>query len=233
VEKVLENIPQVTIEAQVLDRLRDAILQGFFPADSQLNQVHIAAQFGVSRGPVRVAINKLEQEGLVHNVPHRGTFVAPLDKKTVSDLYNLRSVLECYAVRLAVERCTHEDISKLSQLVKETRDAARQGNTNEVIRLDFQIHKFFMELSGNTFLIQMWSMMKSHVQRVLNFRHRSYPNLQEIADSHLPFIELMQNKNAEEAVRTMEAHICDALNDLMERWNTTDTQKGSAGHEVK
>lgn len=231
-EKVLENISQVTIEAQVLDRLRDAILQGYFPADSQLNQVHVAAQFGVSRGPVRAAINKLEQEGLVRNVPHRGTFVAPLDKKTVRDLYNMRSALEGYAVRLAVERCTPEDVSKLSQLVQETRDAARRGDTQEVIRLDFLIHKFFMELSGNTFLIQTWSTIKIHVQRVLNFRHRSYPNLQEIADLHLPFIELMQSKNADEAACTMEAHICDALNDLMERWNITDSQKGSLGHEI-
>jgi len=226
VEKVLENISQVTIEAQVLDRLRDAILQGYFPAGSQLNQVHVAAQFGVSRGPVRAALNKLELEGLVRNVPHRGTFVSPLDKKTVSDLYNVRSALEGYAVRLAVERCTPEDVTKLSQLVQETRDAARRGDTQEVIRLDFLIHKFFMELSGNTFLIQTWSTIKIHVQRVLNFRHRSYPNLQEIADSHLPFIELMQSKNADEAARTMEAHICDALNDLMERWNITEIQKG-------
>ena len=231
-EKVLENISQITIEAQVLDRLRDAILQGYFPAGGQLNQVHVAAQFGVSRGPVRAALNKLEQEGLVRNVPHRGTFVAPLDKKTVSDLYNVRAALEGYAVRLAVERCTPQDVSKLSQLVQETRDAARRGDTQEVIRLDFLIHKFFMELSDNTFLIQTWSTIKIHVQRVLNFRHRSYPNLQEIADSHLPFIELMQSKNTEEAARTMEAHICDALNDLMERWNISDSQKGNIGHEI-
>lgn len=231
-DKVLENISQVTVEAQVLDRLRDAILQGYFPAGSQLNQVHVAAQFGVSRGPVRAAINKLEQEGLVRNVPHRGTFVAPLDKKTVSDLYNVRSALEGYAVRLAVERCTPEDILKLSQLVEETQDAARRGDTQEVIRLDFIIHTFFMELSGNSFLIQTWSTIKIHVQRVLNFRHRSYPNIQEIADLHVPFIELMKSKNADEAARTMEAHICDALHDLMERWNITDSQKGTIGHEV-
>jgi DNA-binding GntR family transcriptional regulator len=226
VEKVLENISQVTVESQVLDRLREAILQGYFPADSQLNQVHVAAQFGVSRGPVRAAINKLEKEGLVRNVPHRGTFVTPLDRKTVSDLYNVRSVLEGYAVRLAVEHCTPQDIHKLSQLVEETRQAAMRGDTQEVIRLDFMIHTLFMELSGNSFLIQTWSTIKIHVQRALSFRHRSAPDLLEIADSHLAFIELLKNKNAEEAARAMEAHICDALNNLMERWNATEARKG-------
>ena len=54
-----ENIPQLTMEALVLERLREAILQGYFPAGSQLNQVKVAALFGVSRGPVRAAINNL------------------------------------------------------------------------------------------------------------------------------------------------------------------------------
>jgi DNA-binding GntR family transcriptional regulator len=231
VDKVLENISQVTVESQVLDRLRDAILQGYFPAESQLNQVHVAAQFGVSRGPVRAAINKLEKEGLVRNVPHRGTFVTPLDQKMVSDLYNVRSVLEGYAMRLAVEHCTPEDIDRLTLLVEETRQAARRGDTSEVIRLDFLLHQFFVELSENTFLIQTWSTIKIHVQRALTFRHRSYPDLQEIADSHLPFIDLMKNKNAEEAAHVMEAHICDALNNLLERWTVSEIQKGKTGNE--
>lgn len=227
--KVLENISQVTVEAQVLEQLRQAILQGLFPANSQLNQVHIAAQFGVSRGPVRAAINKLEKEGLVRNVPHRGTFVTPLDKKTVSDLYNVRSVLEGYAVRLAVERCTQEDIQIFTQLVEEIQQSARRGDTDEVIRLDFMIHSFFMELSGNTFLIQTWETIKIHVRRALSFRHRSYPDLLDIANSHLAFIDLMNNKDVDGAVRAMDAHICDALHDLLERWTITENQLGRNG----
>jgi DNA-binding GntR family transcriptional regulator len=87
------------------------------------------------------------------------------------------------------------------------------------------MHEFFIELSGNSFLIQTWSTIKIQIRRVLSFRHHSYPDLQEIADSHLPFIELMESKNADEAARMMEAHIQDALQDLMERWNIKDSRK--------
>jgi DNA-binding GntR family transcriptional regulator len=222
-----ENIPQMTLESQVLERLRDAIMLGHFQPGSQLNQVQIAYQLGVSRGPVRAALNKLEKEGLVINLPHRGTFVTTLEKKSVHDLYCVRAVLEGYAVRQAVEHCSQEDIQEYTHIVSEMRAAARQADLREVIRLDFRAHEFFVNLSGNSFLVEIWSTIKAQVWRVLSFRHRSYPNLQEIADSHLPFIELMKSKNADEAARTMEAHIQDALTDLMERWNNTDTLKGA------
>ncbi len=218
----LGNIPPSTIEAQVLDRLREAILQGYFPAGSQLNQVKVAAQFGVSRGPVRAAINNLEKENLVKNIPHRGTFVTSLDKKSIQDLYHVRAILEGYAVRLAVEHCTPEDVNKVTQLIKEIQAAARRGDTNEVVRLDFQIHEFFVDLSANSFLIQIWSTIKIHVRRALSIRHHSYPDLIDIADSHVPFCELTRNKDAEEAARVMELHITDALNDLIERWSANE-----------
>jgi DNA-binding GntR family transcriptional regulator len=227
----LENISQLTIEAQVLDRLREAILQGYFPAGSQLNQVKVAAQFGVSRGPVRAAINNLEKESLVKNIPHRGTFVSTLDKKSIQDLYHVRAILEGYAVRQAVEYSTPEDVHKVTRLIKEIQAAARRGETDEVVRLDFEIHEFFVDLSDNSFLIQIWSTIKIHVRRALSIRHHSYPDLVDIADSHVPFCELIKNKNGEEAARIMELHITDALKDLLERWSVNEYQTGTPNNE--
>ena len=222
----LENIPQLTMEALVLERLREAILQGYFPAGSQLNQVKVAALFGVSRGPVRAAINNLEKENLVRNIPHRGTFVTSLDKRTVQDLYNVRAILEGYAVRQAVACATPEDVEKIIHLIQEIQAAARRGDTDEVVRLDFEIHEFFVNLSDNSFLIQIWSTIKIHVRRALSMRHHSYPDLIDIADSHIPFCELIRNKQSEEAGRTMELHITDALRDLLERWSANGHQTG-------
>ena len=192
----LENIPPLTVEAQVLDRLREAILQGHFPAGSQLNQVKVAAQFGVSRGPVRTAINNLEKENLVKNIPHRGSFVTTLDKQAIQDLYQVRAILEGYAVKLAVEACTAADVDKIADLIEQIRAAARRGDTDEVVRLDFQIHEFFVDLSGNSFLIRIWSTIKIHVRRALSMRHHSYPDLIDIADSLLPFCELIRTQKA-------------------------------------
>lgn len=224
----LNAIPQITLEAQVCERLREAILQGHFPPGSQLNQVQLAARFGVSRGPVRVAINKLEEEGLVRNVPHKGTFVTSLTKKMVADLYDVRAVLEAYGVRLAVANCQDSDIEKLSRIITQMQEAATHGNTEEVIRLDLLVHEFFIHLSGNNFLIQTWSTLRGQVRWVLSFRHRSYPDLKELADSHQPFIPLVRERNAVEAARVMEAHIREARDNLLERWNISGLANAAA-----
>ncbi len=218
----LDTISPLTLEAQVLTRLREAILDEHFPPGSQINQVQVAALFGVSRGPVRAAISKLEEEGLVRNIPHRGTFVTSLDKKSIDDLYCMRAVLEAYGVGLAVEHCTEADSDQLTGLIEEMRQAARRGDTVEVIRLDFMIHELFIELSGNGFLLETWSTLKVHVHRALAFRHRSYPNLLEIADSHLPFIELMKNHRSAEAAQLMEKHIHEARIDLLAHYAPKD-----------
>jgi DNA-binding GntR family transcriptional regulator len=214
----LETIPQVTREVEVLNRLRNAILDGRFPPGSPLNQVQIAAQFGTSRGPVRVALNNLEKEGLVRNLPYRGTFVTPLEKKTVNEVYGVRAKLEAYGVQLAVEHCQPKDIEQIRLVIDEMRSKALAGDTDEVIRLDLQVHEFFIELSGNHVLMQTWATLKIQVQWILTFRHRSYPDLVEIADSHLPLLEAMESRDGHKAALIMEDHILDAGRDLIERW---------------
>jgi DNA-binding GntR family transcriptional regulator len=228
--KTIEIIPQQTLEAQVLGRLREAILEGYFEPDSQVNQVLVAQQLGTSRGPIRAALSKLEEEGLVVNVPHRGTFVTSLDRKKVRDLYDVRAVLEAHAVRLAVPQMSEADLNQFEKIVKQMQKAAIEGNTNQVIAGDFVIHEFFVERSGNSILRQTWSTLKIQVRRALAFRHRGYPNLQELADSHYPFIELIRSKDVEGAARLMDAHIREACDDLMERWSV---DKEPAGFYVK
>jgi DNA-binding GntR family transcriptional regulator len=216
-DESLGVISQQTLEKVIVDRLREAIVEGYFAPGSQLNQVQIAARIGTSRGPLRAALRKLEEEGLVRNIPYKGTYVTSLDQKTASDLYKVRAVLEASGVRWAASNCTQQDIDYLTGIVDKMREAAQVGDTNEVIRYDMMIHEFFIELSGNTTLQQIWSMLHVQLRRILAFRHFNYPDLQEIADSHLVFLDLLRKKDAEGAARVMEAHILEACEDLMAR----------------
>lgn len=216
--KLISTISPQTLEVQILNRLRDAILEGVFMPGSSLNQVEIAADFGVSRGPIRTALAKLEEEGLIKNIPHRGSFVTPLDRHTVMDLYGVRAVLEGYAVQLAVVRCEQKDLEVLEDIVDKMREAAAHGRVNEVIDYDLQVHDYLMQLSGNKVLFQVWNTIKVQVRRALFFRHHTYPNLQEIADSHLPLIAKLREKDVQGAVEVMVAHTNEACTDLMARW---------------
>lgn len=223
---VFDLPPHPTLEAQVLDRLRKAILNGIFEPGSQLNHVQLAEQFGVSRGPIRAALGKLEEEGLVNHVPHRGTFVSVLKRDAVHDLYKIRAVLEQYATQLAVQNATQADLHNLNVLLKKIQQAAREKDANKVVWSDFAIHQYIIDLAGNTYLQQIWSMLRLHVRWALSDRFQSYENLAEIADSHIALLDKFWDKDVEGAGQVMWTHIIDALNDLEAKWEN-QTKNGS------
>jgi DNA-binding GntR family transcriptional regulator len=217
-EGLLTEIPQKTLESRVLERLREAIIEGVFKPDSQINQVQVAAQFRTSRGPIRAALNKLEEEGLVVNIPHRGTFVTPLNQKIVSDIYGVRSVLEAYAVRLAISNMNEEDFRTLDEIYTNMQQSAQESDLKRVVNFDFELHKFLVDKSDNHTLVQSWSMLQVQVRRILAFRYFSHPYLQEMVDSHTELLDLARHGKARQAAHIMEKHIMEASVDILENW---------------
>lgn len=101
---------------QVERALRDRILRGHYAPSSRLNEVEIATELGVSRGPVREAMQRLSRDGLVVLQPHRGAFVRRLEPAEVRDLFEVRIALECTVAARAAERATAEQRARLLEL---------------------------------------------------------------------------------------------------------------------
>ncbi len=93
------GIPRETFASMVGERIRSNIIEGVLPPGSQLHEVELAASFGVSRGPVREALQRLIQEGLLRSEPHRGVFVPVMSDDDIVDIYVAREALETAAVR--------------------------------------------------------------------------------------------------------------------------------------
>jgi DNA-binding GntR family transcriptional regulator len=216
--KTLEAIPQRTLEQEVLTRLREAILDGAFEPGAQLNQVHVAQQLGTSRGTIRAALAKLEEEGLIRSVPYRGTFVTQLDPRTLRDLYGLRSVLEAYGIRLSVPRVTDNDLAHLESIVDEMRGYAAGGEVQAMVAAELSFHRYLIELSGNQLLLQIWDSIRLHVRRSLAYRHQTAENLREVADSHLPLLAALRARDSASAEVTIVGHIDEAITNLMAHW---------------
>lgn len=108
-----------TLSAAIADRLRAAILAGAHAAGAQLRQDALAAEFGVSRIPVREALFQLDAEGLVEIVPHKGAVVSGLSMDEVDDVFDLRVVLERRLLADSIPRMTRDDFARI--------DAARHA----------------------------------------------------------------------------------------------------------
>src|SRR5688500_12491993 len=127
------RIPRATFASMVGERIRNSILEGALAPGSQLNEIELASSFGVSRGPVREALQRLIQEGLLRSEPHRGVFVPVLTDEDIDDVYLAREALESAAVRrIAQLKRSASAYKSLESSVRGMRKAADAGNWTEV-----------------------------------------------------------------------------------------------------
>lgn len=109
------SLPRLTLSDAAADALRQRILDGVYPAGTPLRQEALAAELGVSRIPLREGLRRLEAEGLVTVLPHRGAIVASLPVEEVAELFELRAMLEADLVRRAIPRLTPQDDTVLKR----------------------------------------------------------------------------------------------------------------------
>lgn len=147
---------------EVADRIRDAIFDGAYPPGGSLREVELADALGVSRGPVREALLKLEREGLVRGEWHRGTTVTALSEVDVAELDSLRAALEQLAVTLVVDR--RPDLAAVDAVVARMERAAGE---HEMVRCDLDFHDAVYAAAGHRRLREAWEAIRSQVHLFL------------------------------------------------------------------
>jgi DNA-binding GntR family transcriptional regulator len=149
---------------EVADRIRDAIFDGGYAPGSQLREVELAQVLGVSRGPVREALLRLEREGLVRSEWHRGATVTALSGEDVAELDSLRAALEHLAVELVVERAADDALTALEAVV---RRMERAHDEHEMVRYDLEFHDAVYAATGHRRLLEAWQAIRSQVHLFL------------------------------------------------------------------
>jgi DNA-binding GntR family transcriptional regulator len=208
-------VTRTSVAESAYEAIRDSILQGRYPPGEQLVEARLAGELGVSRGPVREALGRLTEEGMLVDILHRGTFVREFEAADLIDIYNVRIGLESVAVRLMIgAECS---VRPLISLVEEMRKAARANDLVRLSRAEFRFHEALCELSGNSFLASVYRSISSQVQMVLSLDNASYLDPREIADEHVPLIDAIEAGDAELAVERITQHIVCSLEPLFVR----------------
>lgn len=206
------DLDDVSLRGRVEDNLRSAILGGAFGLGERLVESAIAAQFGVSRAPVREALSALEREGLVTKVPNRGHFVLDLAEKDVEEIYSLRLLLEAEALRRAMRRFTDAGLATMQQIVDELGEAVLVQRDSDVAEtLDFSFHDLICSVADHKRLYSAWNSMRLQTRLLIRLSSRTsfdYPDQpKEFHQSVLDAISAGDEVRAEERLRR---HILDA-----------------------
>ena len=155
--------------------IRDAIFSGEFESGTRLNQDDLARRLGVSRAPIRDALNRLETEGLVQTLSRAGgVVVAEATEQEMADIYELRAILDTACTRLACERIGEEDLKRLQQIVDETERVTTANDLQGIVQAHAEFHYLIYAASANPELTRvaknLWD--RSYRYRVLALEQR-------------------------------------------------------------
>ena len=147
----------------VFNTLRQAILKGELKPGERLLEIALAERLGVSRTPVREAMRKLEQEGLVVMIPRRGAQVASITEKDLNDVLEVRIALENVAIEKACKLITEEELGRLWVAAKEFEKT--KGNLVRLAEADVAFHEIIYQASDNKRLNQVLNNLREQMYR--------------------------------------------------------------------
>lgn len=149
------------------DRIRDVlvarILDGHYPAGTQLKELQLAREFNVSQAPIREALRELEGSGLVQSERYRGTRVRGADLQEMSESYELRATLEVRAIELTVP-CAPEVLADLEACHRRMAEAVNTDDSEGYIDSALAFHHRLMEASGNRVFVTVWDSLHFDVR---------------------------------------------------------------------
>lgn len=198
---------------RVYASLREAIVRADFVPGRQLSENELAASLGVSRTPVREALQRLRDDRLVEIVPQLGTFVSPISTRAVADAQFIREALECAAVRAAAIRTTADDVDGFEQNLVAQERARDSEDFDAFYVLDDQFHQALCDLSGRA----VWAITqraKGHLNRIRRLSLPMPSYLAEMIAEHREIVALLAENDASGTEMALRHHLQMVLREL-------------------
>lgn len=199
----------------VCENIRQAIIDGTFSPGERLMEIQLADEMGVSRTPVREAIRKLELEGFVVMIPRRGTYVADISIRDITEIYEIRTCLDVLSAGLAAERITDEELEVLNRLLVEIGQYIAENNMEKIVEADTAFHDILYQASRNERLRSIINNLREQLTGIRG-RSMSYPGrLVETMDEHRALVDSIAARDVERAQNAARVHIENAEHTLM------------------
>ena len=187
--------------------LRTAILDGTLPPGGQLREVHIATDLGISRSPLREAMSRLEEEGLIVKIPFRGSFVVEVSAREVAEIASVRLLV----AELSADVLCGPGRPQLMQTVEDLHRATEKNDIPASIDAHLRFHRLFYDFSGNSVLQNLWNGWETKLRLYLAVDHRTYSDLHVIAVEHQKLAELALEGDINRFRQELAAHFQTAL----------------------
>ena len=214
----MDRLPSVKIR----DSLEQRIVEGELGNGKRLDETELSRFYGVSRTPVREALQRLAESGLAEHLPRRGTFVRSPSLSQLVEMFEVMAELECMAIRLAARRATANDIDALEKDNETCRAAVAANDTKKYYEVNARLHGRIYQMSGNSFLASEARRLHDRLRPFRRLQLRVRGRMEESMAEHDIILAALRDGDADRAMETMKKHITIVgvrFNDLVSSFN--------------
>lgn len=211
-ERRIERRP---LHEEVIDQLRDRIVQGELAPGARLNERVLCEQLGISRTPLREAIKMLATEGLVELLPNRGAIVTPLKAANIADTLAVMGALESLAGELACAHASESEIAEIRALHFEMLAHHARGELGGYFRYNQRIHLKLIEASGNPVLTNTYRQLNANVLRARYMANLSQERWDAAVREHEEILAALAGRNAARLKRLLAEHLAHKVASVM------------------
>ena len=209
-----EPLVRESTPAIIAGKLRTAIGLGQIPPGSQLGEAELAKELGVSRGPLREAMQRLTQEGLLISIRNRGLFVITMTDEEVRDMYVARTAVERAASELILQKGGKGVAAQLIPIVKAMQRAADKGDLDAMSEADMEYHATLVAAADSTRLTRMHNTLLTETRMCLTALEKKYPDPHTRVAEHQAIAEALGDGDQERVGKLLISHMEDALERL-------------------
>lgn len=209
------NAPQTA--AVIADQLRERILDGSYSPGEQLSEANLAAQLEISRGPVREALQRLVQEGLLVSHRNRGVFVIELTPGDVAEIYAARVAVELAAAATVFEgnsELKSSAVQRLNAIVATMPDLIAVHDWRNLAKQDLNFHTTLVEGTGNSRLVRIYATLAAESRICMVHLENAYHRPQALVDEHQQIVDLLDAGPWDALATAIRCHMATAVRDL-------------------
>lgn len=210
-------VSKESLAEQIYKEVRERIVNVEIEPGEKINVSRLEKDFGVSRAPIREALNKLANQGLVVVKPRVGYFAVKLTPKRVKDICELRKLFEVYALRQSIDQISRSEIEKLmEQTIELKEDELPSGELRERFdETDEELHKVIINQANNELLKDFTERIHYLVGLTRHLKER----IQSALDEHIAILKAMRGRNSEEATKALGEHLDNVEDEILNNFD--------------
>ena len=214
---MIVNETALSLEEKVYKLLEDEILSGRLKSGEVMREQALSAKLNVSRTPIRSALHRLAEEGLIKISANRGATVVGVTSEDVTDIYLIRERLEGLASRLAAERMTDAEKAELKDSVELAEFYISRNDAEHLREQDTEFHRIIYNASGNRLLCKVLSDLHKNIKAYRKTSLQVKGRVEKSVAEHREILEAILAKDSEEADRLTSLHIQNSMKNITEK----------------